>query len=114
MVFLQLAGTVRFYEAVLAALAILAWHFCSVIFDPEVYAVDPAWLSGHSVKRQGTEQSDSEEAGEGDSRKERDVQGKEAAGNASLPGEEKGGGWLIKATGLRNGFLRMFIFQAIG
>ena len=51
MVFLQLAGTVHFYEAVLAALAILVWHLYSVIFDPEVYPMDPAWLTGRSVRR---------------------------------------------------------------
>ena len=59
--FLQLAGTVHFYEAVLASLAILVWHFYSVIFDPEVYPMDPAWLTGHSVRRRDSEESEAEE-----------------------------------------------------
>lgn len=42
MSFLQFAITVHFYEAVLVALAILVWHFYSVIFDPEVYLRDSA------------------------------------------------------------------------
>ncbi|HUX09222.1 MAG TPA: cytochrome b/b6 domain-containing protein, partial [Terriglobia bacterium] len=59
--FLQLAGTVHFYEAVLASLAILVWHFYSVIFDPEVYPMDPAWLTGHSVRRRDSEEPEAEE-----------------------------------------------------
>jgi hypothetical protein len=41
---------VHFYEAVLATLSILVWHFYFVIFDPEVYPMDTAWLSGESVR----------------------------------------------------------------
>lgn len=51
MLSLQLASSIHFYEAVLATLAILVWHFYSVIFDPEVYPMDPAWLTGRSVRR---------------------------------------------------------------
>src|SRR5262249_16719070 len=42
---------VHFYEAVLATLAIAVWHFYSVIFDPDVYPMDTAWLKGFSVRR---------------------------------------------------------------
>ena len=49
--FLDLATTVHFYEAVLAGLAIVVWHFYSVIFDPDVYPMETAWLTGRSVKR---------------------------------------------------------------
>ena len=42
---------VHFYEAVLATLAIVVWHFYFVLFDPEVYPMDPAWLTGFSVRR---------------------------------------------------------------
>ncbi|MGB9604421.1 MAG: cytochrome b/b6 domain-containing protein [Bryobacteraceae bacterium] len=45
---LDFASTVHYYEAVLAALAILVWHFYTVIFDPEVYPMDMAWLTGWS------------------------------------------------------------------
>jgi formate dehydrogenase gamma subunit len=40
------ATAVHFYEAVLATLAILIWHFYFVIFDPDVYPMDRAWLTG--------------------------------------------------------------------
>jgi cytochrome b subunit of formate dehydrogenase len=43
---LDVATSVHWYEAVLASLAILVWHFYSVIFDPEVYPMDTAWLTG--------------------------------------------------------------------
>jgi cytochrome b subunit of formate dehydrogenase len=45
---LDLAGVVHLYEAVLASLAILVWHFYFVIFDPVVYPMDEAWLTGRS------------------------------------------------------------------
>ncbi len=48
---IDLAATVHLYEAVLAALAIVVWHFYTVIFDPEIYPVDPAWLTGYSPRR---------------------------------------------------------------
>lgn len=49
--FSDLASAVHFYEAVLAGLAILVWHLYSVIFDPDVYPMETAWLTGHSLKR---------------------------------------------------------------
>jgi cytochrome b subunit of formate dehydrogenase len=49
-VWLDFAGTVHFYEAVLATLAIVVWHFYTVIFDPEVYPMDTAWLTGKSPR----------------------------------------------------------------
>lgn len=45
---LDLAGVVHLYEAVLASLAILVWHLYFVIFDPVVYPMDEAWLTGRS------------------------------------------------------------------
>jgi cytochrome b subunit of formate dehydrogenase len=49
---LDVATAVHFYEAVLATLAIIVWHFYFVIFDPEVYPMDTAWLTGRSPRRQ--------------------------------------------------------------
>ncbi|HLY59569.1 MAG TPA: cytochrome b/b6 domain-containing protein [Terriglobia bacterium] len=57
--FSDLATAVHFYEAVLAGLAILVWHFYSVIFDPDVYPMETAWLTGRSVKRKCPEDSES-------------------------------------------------------
>ena len=47
---LDVATSVHWFEAILASLAILVWHFYSVIFDPEVYPMDTAWLSGKSPR----------------------------------------------------------------
>ncbi len=47
---LDMATSVHFYEALLATLAIVVWHFYTVIFDPDVYPMDTAWLTGVSVK----------------------------------------------------------------
>jgi cytochrome b subunit of formate dehydrogenase len=44
--FTDAATAVHFYEAVLATLAILLWHFYFVIFDPDVYPMDRTWLTG--------------------------------------------------------------------
>src|SRR5579885_1166276 len=43
--------SVHFYEAVLAALAIVVWHFYTVIFYPDVYPTVTAWLTGVSVRK---------------------------------------------------------------
>jgi cytochrome b subunit of formate dehydrogenase len=52
---LDFATAVHFYEAVLAASAVVIWHFYSVIFDPDVYPLETAWLTGRSVKRREEE-----------------------------------------------------------
>jgi len=44
----DLSTVIHFYEAVLASLAILVWHLYFVIFDPVVYPMDTAWLTGRS------------------------------------------------------------------
>ena len=43
---LDAATALHFYEAILATLAILIWHLYTVIFDPDVYPMDRAWLTG--------------------------------------------------------------------
>src|SRR5215204_3045916 len=42
----DVAIAIHFYEAVLATLAIVVWHFYHVIFDPEVYPVNLAFYDG--------------------------------------------------------------------
>ncbi len=42
----DVAATVHYYEAILACLAIIVWHFYHVIFDPDVYPANWAWLDG--------------------------------------------------------------------
>jgi formate dehydrogenase gamma subunit len=42
----DVALTIHYYEAVLACLAIVVWHFYHVIFDPDVYPLNPACWDG--------------------------------------------------------------------
>ena len=43
---LDVATTIHFYEAVLASLAIVVWHFYQVFFDPDNYPMSWAWWDG--------------------------------------------------------------------
>ncbi|HVN20705.1 MAG TPA: cytochrome b/b6 domain-containing protein [Dongiaceae bacterium] len=43
---LDVATAIHFYEAVLATLAILVWHFYQVFLDPDVYPMNWAWWDG--------------------------------------------------------------------
>lgn len=43
---IDIALSIHFYEAVLATLAIIVWHFYHVIFDPDVYPVNFAFVDG--------------------------------------------------------------------
>jgi cytochrome b subunit of formate dehydrogenase len=55
---MDVATVVHFYEAVLATLAIVVWHFYSVIFDPLVYPMDTAWLTGRESPGRTLERTD--------------------------------------------------------
>ena len=59
-VWLDVAQVIHYYEAVLATLAIVVWHFYWVIFDPHEYPMNPAWLIG---KKPGQAPPDSEKQG---------------------------------------------------
>ena len=43
---LDIATAVHFYEAVLATLAIVVWHFYQVFLDPDTYPMNWAWWDG--------------------------------------------------------------------
>ena len=43
---LDVATAIHYYEAVLATLAIVVWHFYQVFLDPDVYPMNWAWLDG--------------------------------------------------------------------
>lgn len=60
---MDVATVIHYYEAILAALAIVIWHFYAVMFDPNVYPLSMAWLNGRGPKR--TEMSGVEETAEG-------------------------------------------------
>ncbi len=45
------AQTIHYYEAWLATLAIVVWHFFFVIFHPEEYPMSWTWLTGKATKK---------------------------------------------------------------
>ena len=58
---MDLSTTIHFWEAVLAGLSILVWHLYAVVFDPVVYPMDAAWLTGRSALGREHERSAPEE-----------------------------------------------------
>lgn len=42
----DVSRTIHLYEAILATLAIIVWHFYFVIFNPDVYPMNLSWLTG--------------------------------------------------------------------
>jgi cytochrome b subunit of formate dehydrogenase len=48
----EVAQAVHFYEAILATLAIVVWHFYSVLLDPDVYPMSWAWITGHLTEHE--------------------------------------------------------------
>jgi cytochrome b subunit of formate dehydrogenase len=56
----QLATVVHFYEALLAALAIVVWHFYFTMFNPDVFPMSKAMITGE-VTREEMEREHSQE-----------------------------------------------------
>ncbi len=52
----DVARTIHYYEAILATLAIVVWHFYFVIFNPEVYPMSLAWLTGKVSEQEMAEE----------------------------------------------------------
>jgi len=48
--FLDVALVIHFYEAILATLAIFIWHLYAAVFNPQVYPMNPSWLTGNMPK----------------------------------------------------------------
>jgi cytochrome b subunit of formate dehydrogenase len=42
----DIARTIHYYEAWLATLAIIVWHFYFVIFNPDIYPMNMSWITG--------------------------------------------------------------------
>ena len=71
----DVATAVHFYEAILATLAIVVWHFYQVFFDPDVYPMNWAWWDGkmpveqykheHGLDTEGLEAAEREGKGSG-------------------------------------------------
>lgn len=52
----DVSRTIHFYEAWLASLAILVWHFYFVIFNPEAYPMNMSWLTGRLTEKEMREE----------------------------------------------------------
>src|SRR5512143_1154874 len=48
----DLFRAIHFYEAVLATLAIVVWHFYAVMLDPDVYPMSWTWITGNSSEQE--------------------------------------------------------------
>jgi cytochrome b subunit of formate dehydrogenase len=62
----DVATAIHLYEAVLATLAILVWHFYWVIFDPEIYPMDASWWHGRPPAARAQERLTQEDNPESD------------------------------------------------
>jgi formate dehydrogenase gamma subunit len=65
-VVLDVATAVHYYEAILATLAIVIWHFYAVIFDPDVYPLKWTFVNGRAPEhevREEEEEAEPEAAG---------------------------------------------------
>lgn len=49
---MEIATAIHFYEAILASLAILIWHFYFVFINPDVFPMNRAWFSGYLTRHQ--------------------------------------------------------------
>jgi len=52
----NLARTIHFYEAILATLTIIVWHFYSVVFNPDIYPMSWAWITGYLTEHEMKEE----------------------------------------------------------
>ncbi len=48
----EVARAIHFYEAILATLAIVVWHFYSVLLDPDIYPMNWAWITGYNTEHE--------------------------------------------------------------
>lgn len=52
----DIARTIHYFEAWLAFLAIIVWHFYFVIFNPDVYPMSLAWIKGYLTEEEMAEE----------------------------------------------------------
>jgi len=81
---IDIASSIHLYEAILATLAIIVWHFYAVIFDPDVYPVNWAFYDGRMSEKLFKEEH--EQAYE--EMKEEESRNREDAADPSVDGDE--------------------------
>ena len=52
----DVARAIHFYEAILATLTIIVWHLYSVVFNPDVYPMSWAWITGDLTEHEMDEE----------------------------------------------------------
>jgi hypothetical protein len=57
-VVIDVATAVHYYEAILATLAIVIWHFYAVIFDPDVYPLKWTFVCGRAPEHEVREEEE--------------------------------------------------------
>jgi formate dehydrogenase gamma subunit len=62
---MDVATTIHYFEAILACLAIIVWHFYHVMFDPDIYPLNRAFWNGRVSKHWQEEEHPLENAGTG-------------------------------------------------
>ena len=81
----DVATSIHYYEAILATLAILVWHFYQVFLDPDVYPMNWAWWDGKMPVHRYREEHGL------------DTEALAAAGVESEPGEDEDGAPPVEA-----------------
>ena len=49
---MDIATAIHFYEAILASLAIVVWHFYFVIYNPDVYPINKSFFTGYLTREE--------------------------------------------------------------
>jgi len=49
---MYISTAIHWYEAILATLAIIVWHFYSIFLNPDVFPMNKAWFTGYITEEQ--------------------------------------------------------------
>jgi cytochrome b subunit of formate dehydrogenase len=87
---LDVATAVHFYEAILATLAIIVWHFYQIFLDPDAYPMNWAWWDGkvsehHYQEEHGLDSETLLAAAEGETHASASVNGETSQDEESEP-----------------------------
>jgi formate dehydrogenase gamma subunit len=81
----DIARTIHYYEALLATLAIVVWHFYFVLLNPSIYPMNTAWITGKMSEKEMKEEHPLEL--ERILQQEQEAQAREESQNAGAAGK---------------------------
>jgi formate dehydrogenase gamma subunit len=93
----DVAVTIHYYEAILACLAIVVWHFYHVIFDPDVYPLNMACWDGKVSEHWQKEEHALEPVAPSSHASNKPGPAHPAAAPNAIAPEAKGSGWSDRA-----------------